>query len=97
VRVQVSRYATDVPIPMDSAYAWALLLVACVLLGATVYLSGARFQALSLNPRRLIAAVIGAASARGEGIFWAVWGLIGTAAVCIMTGVVIFWAIARVS
>ena len=97
MRVQVSRYATDVPIPLDSTYAWTLLLVACVLFVAAAYFSGAHLQALSFNPKRLFAAVIGAASTRSESIFWVVWGLIGTAAVCAITGIVIFWALARVS
>jgi hypothetical protein len=90
MRVQTDRYNWSVPVPLDSDYALALLVAACVLVAAAGYYSGVQRQALSVNPIHSFCAVVGAASRRGEQRFWVVWGLIGTAGVLAFTAGVIF-------
>jgi hypothetical protein len=90
MRVQTDRYNWSVPVPLDSAYAVALVIAAGVLLIAAVYYSGAHRDALSANPRRLFSAVVAAAARRGEGTFWLVWALIALGAVLAFGAIIIF-------
>lgn len=94
MNVQTDRYHWAVPVPMDSRYAFALIIGAFVLLVAAAYYSGVQRQALSVNPKRIFFAVTAAAAARGEGTFWLVWALIGVAAVLAFTSCVIFVGLA---
>ena len=90
MRVQTDRYNWSVPIPLDLTYALGLIAGACILLLAAAYYSGVHREALSANPSRLFAAVVGAAARRGEGTFWLVWSLIGVGAVLAFVAIIIF-------
>ena len=94
MNVQTDRYNWSVPVPLDSGYALGLIAAACVLLVAAAYYSSVRREALTANPLRLFSALVAAASRRGEGVFWLVWGLVGVAALLAFTAVVIFIALA---
>ena len=89
MKVQTDRYNWSVPVPLDSDYAVGLFLAALVLLVAAGFYSGVHRDALSANPARVFSAVIAAAARRGEGTFWVVWGLIGSAGVMTFGSVVI--------
>ena len=90
MRVQTDRYNWSVPVPLDSDYAVGLAIAAAVLFAAAGYYSGVQRQALSPSPLRVLCAVVGAASRRGEQRLWLVWGLIGVGGVLMFASAAIF-------
>jgi hypothetical protein len=94
MRVQTDRYNWSVPVPLDAEFARNGILIAAVLLAlAAGYYSGISRPALSINPIRSFFAVIRAASQRGQGTFWLVWGMLGMATVLAFAAVVILLAV----
>jgi hypothetical protein len=92
VRVQVDRYNIDVPIPADGGFATGLIVLALCAVAAAIVLSGAPCPKLLANPLGFFRTAVNFAARRGEGLFWAVWGLLGLAAMLFFTAVLVLLA-----